>query len=91
MAARTILRTRASLGADLEGSENLTLAQYHRTLRQAGCGLCYSEKSLADAICDRIVHSANRIELKVESVRELKGRREGWQEEDSERQIVDDG
>ncbi len=59
---------------------------YSRTVSSYGKAgwlrpLCYSEKSLADAICDRIVHSANRIERKVESVRELKGRREGRQEE----------
>ena len=42
------------------------------------------DPTLADAICDRIVHSAHRIELKGESVRKLKARRESGQEEASE-------
>jgi DNA replication protein DnaC len=42
------------------------------------------DPTLADAICDRIVHSAHRIELKGESVRKLQGRREDGQEEESE-------
>ena len=40
------------------------------------------DPTLADAICDRIVHSAHRIELKGESVRKLKARPEGGQEEE---------
>jgi len=42
------------------------------------------DPTLADAICDRIVHSAHRIELKGESVRKLKARRKSKREEDSE-------
>jgi DNA replication protein DnaC len=33
------------------------------------------EPTIADAICDRIVHSAHRIELKGESVRKLYAQR----------------
>ncbi len=40
--------------------------------------------TIADAICDRIVHSAHRIELKGESVRKLYARREIMQERKSE-------
>ena len=40
------------------------------------------DPTLADAICDRIVHSAHRIELKGESVRKLKARRGGGKKGD---------
>ena len=40
------------------------------------------DPTLADAICDRIVHSAHRIELKGESVRKLKARRGGGKNRD---------
>ena len=40
--------------------------------------------TLADATCDRIVHSAHRIELNWESIRKLKGRCEGGQEKEPE-------
>ena len=43
VAVRMILKTTASPGADLEGTQNLALAQYLRTVRQVGCGLCYSK------------------------------------------------
>ena len=42
------------------------------------------DPTIADAICDRIVHSAYRIELKGESVRKLYARREIEQERNSE-------
>ena len=42
------------------------------------------DPTIADAICDRIVHSAHRIELKGESVRKLYARREIEQERNSE-------
>jgi len=42
------------------------------------------DPTIADAICDRIVHSAHRIELKGESVRKLYARREIEQERKSE-------
>ena len=42
------------------------------------------DPTLADAICDRIVHSAHRIDLKGESVRKLKARIEVAQEEGSD-------
>ena len=40
-----------------------------------------AEATIADAICDRIVHTAHRIELDGESVRKLYGRR-GMDEQD---------
>ncbi|KKK99620.1 hypothetical protein LCGC14_2630910, partial [marine sediment metagenome] len=36
--------------------------------------------TIADAICDRIVHSAHRIELKGESVRKIYARKEHIEE-----------
>ncbi|MHC1624308.1 MAG: ATP-binding protein, partial [Candidatus Methanospirareceae archaeon] len=38
------------------------------------------DPTIADAICDRIVHSAHRIELKGESVRKIYARKEHQEE-----------
>ncbi|KKK53322.1 hypothetical protein LCGC14_3095930, partial [marine sediment metagenome] len=42
------------------------------------------DPTIADAICDRIVHTAHRIELKGESVRKIYARRQIEQEGKSE-------
>jgi len=42
------------------------------------------DETIADAICDRIAHSAYRIELKGESVRKIYGRRDMEHEKSSE-------
>ena len=42
------------------------------------------DPTIADAICDRIVHSAHRIEMKGESVRKLYAQRKIEQERKSE-------
>ena len=43
-------------------SSQLPVSQWHQAI---------GDPTIADAICDRIVHSAHRIELKGESVRKL--------------------
>jgi DNA replication protein DnaC len=55
-------------------SSQLPVAKWHETI---------GEPTIADAICDRIVHSAQRIELKGESVRKLYAQR-SKQTEDTE-------
>lgn len=55
-------------------SSQLPVAKWHETI---------GEPTIADAICDRIVHSAQRIELKGESVRKLYAQR-SKRPEDSE-------
>jgi len=42
------------------------------------------DETIADAICDRITHSAHRIELKGESVRKIYGRRDIEREKSAE-------
>ena len=47
-------------------SSQLPVSQWHQII---------GDPTIADAICDRIVHTAHRIELKGESVRKLYARR----------------
>ncbi len=47
-------------------ASQLPVSQWHQLI---------GDPTLADAICDRIVHTAHRIELKGESVRKLYAQR----------------
>jgi len=40
----------------------------------------FADPTIADAICDRIVHSSHRIELKGESVRKIYAQKEHREE-----------
>ena len=60
-----ILEDRHGRAATLISSQ-LPVAKWHETI---------GEPTIADAICDRIVHSAQRIELRGESVRKLYAQR----------------
>ncbi len=61
LALLEILEDRHGRGSSLLASQ-LPVAKWHEMI---------GEPTIADAICDRIVHSAQRIELKGESVRKL--------------------
>jgi len=55
-------------------SSQLPVSQWHQAI---------GDPTIADAICDRIVHTAHRVELKGESVRKLYAHRNS---EDKKRQ-----
>jgi hypothetical protein len=57
-------------------ASQLPVSQWHQVI---------GEPTIADAICDRIVHTADRIELKGESVRKLYAHRGGQRQKDPER------
>ena len=56
-------------------ASQLPVSQWHQVI---------GEPTIADAICDRIVHTAHRIELKGESVRKLYAHRNGQRQKDPE-------
>jgi DNA replication protein DnaC len=56
-------------------SSQLPVAQWHQAI---------GDPTIGDAICDRIVHSAHRIELKGESVRKLYAHRTSASEKEKE-------
>ena len=55
-------------------SSQLPVSQWHQVI---------GDPTIADAICDRIVHTAHRIELKGESVRKLYANRRGESKKES--------
>ncbi len=56
-------------------ASQLSVSQWHQVI---------GDPTIADAICDRIVHTANRIELKWKSVRKLYAHRGAEQKKGQE-------
>jgi DNA replication protein DnaC len=68
-----LLEDRHGRASTLVASQ-LPVSQWHQLI---------GEPTIADAICDRIVHTAHRIELKGESVRKLYAHREAQADKES--------